>query len=319
MAACWALTRKRHKYAGIMHNKKVQAAVWAPSKSVVSSVFVPELDKGWGRCPHRALGGRNARGRTKHVATSPGAPGAARVPQDARAGPLPPCRPPPRPPPGGAAGCPALGSPRGAPARASGGGRPGGGHGPLRVDQRPPGDQRDPGDPAAGSAHLRRRGEGRAAAGPASLPDPDSRARPRRSAPPPQSTPAQRPAPARLGNGSGRARRAAAPFPPGERPLRAARRHGPGTLIPRPDRGGRATGRPVPPLSGARRVLRSRTGRDFGRWDLGEPKGLGGPGRSGRGVALKGFLKRGVSLSWDALAVGSVFCFLFGSDSRKAV
>lgn len=45
-------------------------------------------------------------------------------------------------------------------ARASGRGRPFRGHGPLLVDQRPPGDQRDPGDPAARSAHLRRRGEG---------------------------------------------------------------------------------------------------------------------------------------------------------------
>lgn len=311
MAACWALTRKRHKYAGIKHNKKVQAAVWAPSKSVVNSVFVSELDKGWGGRPHRALGGRNARGRAKHVATSPGAPGAARVPQSAGAGPLPPCRPPPRPPPGGAAGCPALGSPPGALARASGGGRPGGGHGPLRVDQRPPGDQRDPGDPAARSAHLRRRGEGRAAAGLASLPDPDSRARPRRSAPPPQSTPAQRPAPARLGNGSGRARRAEAPFPPGVRPLREARRARTGNpdSSPRSQRAGDGQ-------AGSAFVRRPpgpalRTGRDFGRWDLGEPEGLGGPGRSGRGVALKGFPKRGVSLSWDSLAVGSVFCLFF--------
>lgn len=66
--------------------------------------------------------------------------------------------PHPRRPPGGAAR--SLGAP------ASGRGRPGGGHGPLRVDQRPPGDQRDPGDPAARSARLRRRGEGRAKAAP---------------------------------------------------------------------------------------------------------------------------------------------------------
>lgn len=66
--------------------------------------------------------------------------------------------PHPRRPPGGAAR--SLGAP------ASGRSRPGGGHGPLRVDQRPPGDQRDPGDPAARGARLRRRGEGRAEAAP---------------------------------------------------------------------------------------------------------------------------------------------------------
>lgn len=66
--------------------------------------------------------------------------------------------PHPRRPPGGAARSPG--------ARASGRGRPGGGHGPLRVDQRPPGDQRDAGDPAARGARLRRRGEGRAEAAP---------------------------------------------------------------------------------------------------------------------------------------------------------
>lgn len=66
--------------------------------------------------------------------------------------------PHPRRPPGGAAHSP------GAPA--SGRSRPGGGHGPLRVDQRPPGDQRDPGDPAARGARLRRRGEGRAEVAP---------------------------------------------------------------------------------------------------------------------------------------------------------
>jgi hypothetical protein len=66
--------------------------------------------------------------------------------------------PHPRRPPGSAARSP------GAPA--SGRSRPGGGHGPLRVDQRPPGDQRDPGYPAARGARLRRRGEGREEAAP---------------------------------------------------------------------------------------------------------------------------------------------------------
>lgn len=58
---------------------------------------------------------------------------------------------------------PALGSRVGAGAPA-GERRRRGGHGPVRVDQRPPGDQRDPRDPAAWGARLRRRGQGRAPA-----------------------------------------------------------------------------------------------------------------------------------------------------------
>lgn len=83
MTACWALRRKWHKYAGIMHNKEVQAAIWAPSKSFVRSGFVPHLDKGWGGSSPRAIGGCTTRGRAKLVSRSPGAlppPGGARSP-----------------------------------------------------------------------------------------------------------------------------------------------------------------------------------------------------------------------------------------------
>lgn len=90
----------------------------------------------------------------------PWGPSGPRTPQGSR-WPL-----PPRPPPGGGAGHPALTSCPRAAARSSRWGGPGGRHGPLRVDQRPSGDPRGPGDPAARGAHLRRRGEGRAAARP---------------------------------------------------------------------------------------------------------------------------------------------------------
>lgn len=156
MATCWALTRERHRHAGITRNKEVQAAVWAPSKALLSS----QLDIGRG-------GRQGALQARLHV---PGALGAARAPQGAPGAPHP-LPAPSLPPAARRQGAPqaARRSARrpGAPARASGGGRPGGGHGPLRVDQWPPGDQRDPGDPAARGAHLRRRGEGRAARGPA--------------------------------------------------------------------------------------------------------------------------------------------------------
>lgn len=70
--------------------------------------------------------------------------------------------PPGRPTPAGHQGAPLAGWEHRRAAEA----RPGRGHGPLRVDQRPPGDQRDAGDPAARGARLRRRGEGRAEADP---------------------------------------------------------------------------------------------------------------------------------------------------------
>lgn len=151
-ATRWAATRKRHKYAGIMHNKEVQAASWPSSKPLASCGFgfVPRLDRVGTTPPGRRLTDRQGALHARpQVPGTPSLParlrparrqGARQATQRAARGP-------------------------GAPARASGGGRPGDGHGPLRVDQRPPGDQRDAGDPAARRAHLRRRGEGRGGLG----------------------------------------------------------------------------------------------------------------------------------------------------------
>lgn len=112
---------------------------------------------GWASRP--AIGGRTARGRSKHVCKSLGNPPSAhyRVPA---------CRSFPArrqgAPQAARRSLAAHERLRGPAARAG----PGGDHGPVRVDQRPSGDQRDPGDTAARGAHLRRRGEGRAAARP---------------------------------------------------------------------------------------------------------------------------------------------------------
>lgn len=66
--------KKTAQIQGIMHNKEVQAASWPPLKSLASSEFVPELDKGWGGRPRRATGRLTARGRSTHDPRFPGHP-----------------------------------------------------------------------------------------------------------------------------------------------------------------------------------------------------------------------------------------------------
>lgn len=80
MATCWALTRKRHKLTGIMHNKEVQAVVWAPSKSLVSPGFVPQLDKRWSRHPVWGHWRTHSQGAFQARLHVPGLLGALRAP-----------------------------------------------------------------------------------------------------------------------------------------------------------------------------------------------------------------------------------------------
>uniref|UniRef100_A0A9L0JIQ5 Vacuolar protein-sorting-associated protein 36 n=2 Tax=Equus TaxID=9789 RepID=A0A9L0JIQ5_EQUAS len=111
MATCWALTRERHRHAGITRNKEVQAAVWAPSKALLSS----QLDIGRG-------GRQGALQARLHV---PGALGAARAPQGAPGAPHPlpaPSLPPAARRQGAPQAARRLARRPGAPARASGGG-----------------------------------------------------------------------------------------------------------------------------------------------------------------------------------------------------
>lgn len=247
MTACWVLRRKWHKYAGIMHNREVQAAIWAPSKSFVSSGFVPHLDKGWGGSSPRAIGGCTTRGRAKPVSRSPGAlppPGGARSP--------------------GRPGWTSPSLPASSPPAARGRRRLPGAR--LAAPERQRGSEAGAGQAAAMDRFvwtsglleinetlvIQQRGvriyDGEEKVG--RRPGLASRPPARLSAPPP-------PAGARPALGSGPTlerlpgtRWVAGETPSGRSEGAGRARRGLETRIQRPDRGGRAAGRPVPPSSG---------------------------------------------------------------------